>query len=96
MTAALVSLLLGVLRPLKSPSGNFLFPFYFTLFGIFALVQYLWKRSLHTDTETLKIVFCTLYILSQIPAYIWVGYSLFLWIYKILSAHKNLKLCLKL
>ena len=95
MTATLVSLLLGVLRPLKSPSGNFLFPFYFALFGIFALVQYLWKISLHTDTETLKIVFIALIILSQIPAYIWVGYSLFLWIYKRVPAHDNLRLSFK-
>ena len=86
MSAALVSLLLGFLRPFKSSSGNFLGPFYFALFGIFALVQYLWKISLYTDTEALKIVFIALYILSQIPAYIWFGYSLFLWIYKRFSA----------
>ena len=89
MTAALVSLLAGVLRPFKSSSGNFLCPFYFALFGVFALVQYLWTSSLHTDTETLKIVFIALYILSQIPAYIWFGYSLLLWIYKRFTAHKT-------
>ena len=76
MTAALVSLLAGVLRPFKSSSGNFLCPFYFALFGVIALVQYLWTNSLHTDTEALKLVFCALYILSQTPGYIWFGYSL--------------------
>ena len=89
MTAALVSLLAGVLRPFKSSSGNFLCPFYFALFGVLALVQYLWTNSLHTNTEALKLVFCALCILSQIPGYIWVGYSLFVWIYKRFPAHKT-------
>ena len=85
MTAALVSLLAGVLRPFKSSSGNFLCPFYFALCGIIALVQYLWTSSLHINTEALKLVFCALYILSQIPGYIWIGYSL---IYKRFPAHR--------
>ena len=89
MTAALVSLLAGVLRPFKSSSGNFLCPFYFALFGVIALVQYLWTNSLHTNTEALKLVFIALYILSQMPAYIWVGYSLIFWIYKRFPAHKT-------
>ena len=85
MTAALISLLASVLRPFKSSSGNFLCPFYFALFGVIALVQYLWTSSLHINTEALKLVFCALYILSQIPGYIWIGYSL---IYKRFPAHR--------
>ena len=76
VTCLLFSLLLSYMRPCKSAVSNVFFGYYFIVFGLFALLHYLWKKNLETKTEPLQVLFIILFFASQIPALLWMGFIL--------------------
>ena len=76
VTCLLFSLLWSYMRPCKSAVSNVFFGYYFIVFGLFALLHYLWKMNLETETEPLQVFFIILFFASQIPALLWMGFIL--------------------
>ena len=64
VTCFLFSLLLSYMRPCRSAVSNVFFGYYFIVFGLFALLDFLWKKDLEIETKHLQILFIVLLFAS--------------------------------
>ena len=71
-----LSLLISYARPCKSTLANMSLSFYSSLFGVCALVHFLWIYKVSIGTTSLKLAFLFIVLAAQLPVIIWVGYHL--------------------
>ena len=69
------SLFVSYVNPCKSTLANISLSFYFMLFGLCALVHYLWMLNVSTATGTLELAFLLIVFAAQLPIIIWAGYN---------------------
>ena len=70
------------MRPSKSAVSNMFFGYYFIVFGLFALLHFLWKKNLEIETKHLQILFIVLFFASQLPVLLWIGLILIRFVIK--------------
>ena len=82
VTCFLFSLLLSYIRPCKSAVSNVIFGYYFIVFGLFALLDFLWKKDLEIETKHLQMLFIVLFLASHLPVLRWIGFILIRFVIK--------------
>ena len=71
------------MRPCKSAVSNVFFGYYFIVFGLFALLHFLWKKNLEIETKHLQLLFIVLFLASQFPVLLVDGVQFDSFCYKI-------------
>ena len=70
------------MRPCKSAVSNVIFGYYFIVFGLFALLDFLWKKDLEIETKHLQMLFIVLLLASHLPVLMWIGFILIRFVIK--------------
>ena len=71
-----ISFFLSYIRPCKSTITNMSLSYHFMIVGILSITLELWKNDMSTTTESLKMTFIIVPVISHVLVLSWAGYAL--------------------
>ena len=76
VTIMLYSIIISYIKPCKSPISNLSLIYHLFMLEVFIVAYYQWVGNLSVSTETLKLTFIIIPLVSHVMVSIWVGYML--------------------